>query len=66
MAKQSDLGNQLLPTITDGCTPMDKIKTVLKKGTDMYNFLCCAKKWNTAKKGGGGTFSYSGGDGRAG
>ena len=63
MAEQSDLGNQLLPSITDECTPMDKIEAVLAKGTDMYDFLCHAKKWNMAKKGGGGTFNYSGGDG---
>ena len=33
MAKQSDLGNQLLPSITNECTPLDKIKAVLAKGT---------------------------------
>ena len=64
-AEQSDLGNQLLPSITDECTPMDKIKTVLAKGTDMYDFLCHAKKRNMIKKGGGGTFNYSGHDGSA-
>ena len=63
MAEQSDLGNQLLPSITDECTPMNKIKEVLAICTDMYNFLCHAKKWNMVKKGGGGTFNYSGGDG---
>ena len=43
---------------------MDKIETVLAKGTDIYDFLCHAKKWNMAKKGGDGTFNYSGGDER--
>jgi hypothetical protein len=62
MAEQSDLGNQLLPSITDECTPVDKIEAVLAKGTDMYNFLYHAKKWNMVKKGGGWTFNYSGGD----
>ena len=55
MAEQSDLGNQLLPSITDECTPMDKIKMVLAKGTDMYDFLYHAKKRNMEKKGDGGT-----------
>ena len=27
----------------------------------MYNFLCHVKMWNMAKKGGDGTFNYSGG-----
>ena len=45
---------------------MDKIKAVLEKGTDMCKFLCHAKKWNISNKGAGRTFSYSGGDGRAG
>ena len=44
MIEQSDLGNQLLPSITDECTPMGKTEEVLVKGTDMYNFLCHAKK----------------------
>ena len=44
IAKQSDLGNQLLPSITNECTPLDKIEVVLAKGTDTYDFLCHAKK----------------------
>ena len=62
MADQSDLGNQLLPGLTEESSPMDKIEAVLEKGTDMYDFLCHAKKWNMAKKGGGGTFNYSDGE----
>ena len=51
MAKQSGLDNQRLTFITDEYTPLDKIESVLVKGTDVYNFLA---------------FNCSDGDGRAG
>ena len=57
MAKQADLGNQLLPTLTEVSTPMDNIEVVLEKGTEMYTCVWHAKKWNMEKKGGGATFN---------
>jgi hypothetical protein len=61
MAEQADLGNKILPTITAESTSMDAIETVLDKVTGIYGFRCHAKKCNITKKGGGGTFNYSGG-----
>ena len=63
IAEQLDLENQFLPTVTDECTPMDKIKAVLERGTDMYDVLCHTKKQIVEKKGGGRTLDYSGGEG---
>lgn len=49
MKQNADIGNQILPSIPDDATPMEKIEAILEKAVDQYDKLCTAQKWNVVK-----------------
>ena len=61
-ARNGDLGNVcILPTITEYDPLIEQVEKSMTKAEEVYDCVCLARKWNPAKKEGGGSHARSAG-----